>query len=118
MPRFGKEIFVPGEQINHWCPTCNGQIVPKDEWMRRGMWKHRDFTAKCSQGQDVDCPATFIEYLVIWGDHTWSTTVEEVPPELLYESCANIRVDWANIVLGSQNEYRNALMFTVWSLKP
>lgn len=123
------EDFVLGRAIEHGCPCCGELIVPKDENNRDGQWQHEysvmrnpDYHAAgepCPEGNDIDSPICKIEFLLAFEDHTWETTIQEVPCILHHDKCTDEdRVEWAKKVLGTRALYSNVVLFAVYSLGP
>ncbi len=57
-----------------------------------------------------------IEFAVLWDDHTWSTTVEEVPFKE-DDQLEDIQV-WANVALMGQTRFRKAAMCCIYNDNP
>lgn len=113
---------VPGDLHEHrheLCPNCERPIVPQELGCRGGYWRHEHASDVCEEGDDLSSPCYMVEFAVLWDDHTWSTTIEEVPMIFSHERCtSDDLVNWAHAVLAPQTRFRKSVQFSVYNISP
>ncbi len=59
-----------------------------------------------------------VEFLVAQDDGTWTTVIEEVPPDIAFDGDRNKLMSWAERNLAGQAQYRRAVLFAVYNTDP
>lgn len=118
-----KEDHIDGKTWNDeniaCCPGCGTAAVPCNPNKRYDIWKHVAKPASCKEDDELPSMCYFVEFGMLYDDHTWDTEIVEVPTKYCHDDCrTEDLIDWANAVLGSQTRYRKVVQFTVYNTDP
>lgn len=101
------------------CPGCGTAAVPVDPHKRWGSWKHVSKPLTCREDDEFPSMCYFVEFGLMYNDHTWDTKIIELPMKYCHDDCTNEdRVEWARAVLLSYPFYENVVQFTVFNDNP
>jgi len=99
------------------CDYCEAAIIPTEPDNRKEVWCHEHWKEICKDGDDRPSPCFFVEFGLLYDDHTWDTEVHELPTVFTHDRCEDSDlIDWANAVLAPQAAYRKVVQFTVYHI--